>query len=98
MILPGKDDEIDAQLMTKKKNGMGFFSLFVVDANSVQDAEVPPRGKALVSTGLSIAIPCGFYGRIAPRSGLAWKNSIDVGAGVIGKYASRVHFRANVFF
>lgn len=25
----------------------------------------------------------GTYGRLAPRSGLAWKNSIDVGAGVI---------------
>lgn len=25
----------------------------------------------------------GCYGRIAPRSGLAWKNHIDVGAGVI---------------
>jgi len=30
-----------------------------------------------------LAIPSGFYGRIAPRSSLAWKNFIDVGAGVI---------------
>ena len=30
-----------------------------------------------------MAIPIGNYGRIAPRSGLAAKNSIDVGAGVI---------------
>lgn len=28
-------------------------------------------------------ISSGCYGRIAPRSGLAWKNHIDVGAGVI---------------
>jgi dUTP pyrophosphatase len=28
-------------------------------------------------------LPHGTYGRIAPRSGLAWKNYIDVGAGVI---------------
>jgi dUTP pyrophosphatase len=28
-------------------------------------------------------VPPNTYGRIAPRSGLAWKNSINVGAGVI---------------
>lgn len=30
-----------------------------------------------------MAIPHGNYGRVAPRSGLAVKNFIDVGAGVI---------------
>ena len=30
-----------------------------------------------------MAIPIGNYGRVAPRSGLAVKNFIDVGAGVI---------------
>lgn len=28
-------------------------------------------------------VPTNTYARIAPRSGLAWKNSINVGAGVI---------------
>lgn len=44
---------------------------------------MPRHGKALVQTDLSIAVPEGHYGRIAPRSSLAWKNHIDVGAGVI---------------
>ena len=44
---------------------------------------IPPEGKGMVSTGLSMAIPQGYYGRVAPRSSLAWKNHIDVGAGVI---------------
>jgi len=44
---------------------------------------IPARGKALVDTGLSLAIPLGHYGRVAPRSGLASKHSIDTGAGVI---------------
>src|ERR1700742_2077298 len=44
---------------------------------------IPSRGKALVSTDLSIATPEGTYGRVAPRSGLASKNFIDTGAGVI---------------
>jgi dUTP pyrophosphatase len=39
--------------------------------------------RKLFKTGLSIAIPQGMYGRIAPRSGLAYKDGIDVLAGVI---------------
>jgi dUTP pyrophosphatase len=31
---------------------------------------IPARGKALVDTQLSIAVPEGTYGRVAPRSGL----------------------------
>ena len=34
-------------------------------------------------TGLSISFPSGLYARIAPRSGLALKKFIDVGAGVV---------------
>lgn len=36
-----------------------------------------------ISSDLAIAIPEGTYARIAPRSGLAVKNFIDVGAGVV---------------
>ncbi|KAG0496248.1 hypothetical protein HPP92_000939 [Vanilla planifolia] len=53
------------------------------DISSAAEAKVIARGKALIPTDLSIAIPEGTYARIAPRSGLAWKHSIDVGAGVI---------------
>lgn len=42
---------------------------------------IPPKG--LVSTGIRVAIPRSYYGRLAPRSGLALKHGIDVGAGVI---------------
>jgi hypothetical protein len=59
---------------------------FIVSLYSAVEAVVPARGKALLSTDLSIAIPSGYYARVAPRSGLAWKNSIDVGAGVIGMW------------
>ncbi|KAI1817740.1 deoxyuridine 5'-triphosphate nucleotidohydrolase [Poronia punctata] len=44
---------------------------------------VPARGKVLVDTDIAIAVPAGTYGRIAPRSGLAAKHSIQTGAGVI---------------
>nr|XP_051179131.1 deoxyuridine 5'-triphosphate nucleotidohydrolase-like [Lolium perenne] len=53
------------------------------DLSSAVEVTVPARGKALVATDLSIAIPEGTYARVAPRSGLALKHSIDVGAGVI---------------
>ncbi|MQL82754.1 hypothetical protein Taro_015254 [Colocasia esculenta] len=53
------------------------------DLSSAIETTVPARAKALVPTDLSISIPPGTYARIAPRSGLAWKHSIDVGAGVI---------------
>ncbi|XP_022768957.1 deoxyuridine 5'-triphosphate nucleotidohydrolase-like [Durio zibethinus] len=53
------------------------------DLSSAMDTKVPARGKALVPTDLSISVPEGTYGRVAPRSGLAWKQSIDVSAGVI---------------
>jgi len=53
------------------------------DLSSAQDVTIPARGKGLVLTDIMISIPEGTYGRIAPRSGLAWKKHIDVGAGVI---------------
>jgi deoxyuridine 5'-triphosphate nucleotidohydrolase len=42
-----------------------------------------PGERKLVPTGLVIEIPSGFYGRVAPRSGLAVRHGIDVLAGVI---------------
>jgi dUTP pyrophosphatase len=45
--------------------------------------EISPGNRAICKTGIAIAIPPGFYGRIAPRSGLAANKGIDVLAGVI---------------
>ena len=45
--------------------------------------EINPMERMVVSTDISVAIPQGYYGRIAPRSGLAVKNGIDVMAGVV---------------
>lgn len=53
------------------------------DLKAEVGVEIPPGGRVLVPTGLAIAVPPGTYGRIAPRSGLAWKHGLDVGAGVI---------------
>jgi len=54
-----------------------------LDVCSIEDLEIGPRQRVMARTGLAVAIPPGFYGRIAPRSGLAVKNGLDVLAGVI---------------
>ena len=53
------------------------------DLFSTEYVTLEPFQRKLVSTGINIEIPQGFYGRIAPRSGLACKKGIDVMAGVI---------------
>ena len=53
------------------------------DLSSCERIVVPPWGKALIRTGIALRLPNGAYGRIAPRSGLALKHSIAVGAGMI---------------
>jgi hypothetical protein len=60
-----------------------YLSLSLSLSQSCQVCNVPPGGKALIPTGISIEIPSGHYARIAPRSSLAWKSHIDVGAGVV---------------
>lgn len=53
------------------------------DLRSAYNYLIPSNGRALVKTDLSLRFPAGTYGRLAPRSGLALKYNIDVGAGVI---------------
>ena len=53
------------------------------DLSSLEDFTLNPTKRHMFKTGISIQIPEGWYGRIAPRSGLALKKGIDVLAGVI---------------
>lgn len=55
----------------------------VVPGSRTDDVGRVVIGRALIPTGLAVAIPTGLYGRVAPRSGLAVKHGIDVGAGVV---------------
>ena len=77
----------DNAVMPKKNssNAAGY------DPSSAVDTVVPANDKALVPTDIAIALPNGTYGRIAPRSGLAAKHHLAVGAGVID-----ADFRGNV--
>lgn len=61
------------------------------DLYSAYEYVIAPQDKAIVKTDIQIAVPSGCYGRVAPRSGLAAKHFIDVGAGVIDE-----DYRGNV--
>ncbi len=54
-----------------------------LDICTIEDLTIGPHERAIARTGLAVAIPHGFYGRVAPRSGLAVKLGLDVLAGVI---------------
>ncbi|XP_030581681.1 deoxyuridine 5'-triphosphate nucleotidohydrolase, mitochondrial isoform X2 [Archocentrus centrarchus] len=61
------------------------------DLYSAYDYSIGPMDKVVVKTDIQIAVPHGCYGRVAPRSGLAAKHFIDVGAGVVDE-----DYRGNV--
>ena len=54
-----------------------------LDLYAIERVEFQPGGWSAVRTGLAVAIPQGFYGRVAPRSGLAVEYGLDVLAGVV---------------
>jgi dUTP pyrophosphatase len=48
------------------------------DLKSTEDINIPARGRALVHTGVKIALPDGYVALVHPRSGLAAKSGITV--------------------
>jgi len=49
-----------------------------LDLRAAESCEIPAGGRALVATGLAIALPRGFEGQVRPRSGLAAKHGVTV--------------------
>ena len=49
-----------------------------VDLFSAQDIELAPGHRALVSTGVAVAIPFGMVGLVHPRSGLAARVGLSI--------------------
>lgn len=49
-----------------------------VDLRSRIDLEIGPGERAMVPTGLAVAIPDGYVGLVHPRSGLAIRNGISM--------------------
>ena len=53
------------------------------DLQASEGTVIPARGRMLVPTGISVMLPEGCAGLVWPRSGLAVKQGLDCGAGVI---------------
>jgi dUTP pyrophosphatase len=49
-----------------------------LDLSTCERVELGPGERALVSTGLAVAIPPGYAGFVQPRSGLAAKHGITI--------------------
>ena len=48
------------------------------DLVTTVDVEIPPQGRVLVPTGVSIALPDGYAAFVHPRSGLATKHGVTI--------------------
>lgn len=70
--------EVSAVAPTRSRNDDAGF-----DLSLVYDETVEPHDVKLVSTGVSVKLPKGYYGRVAPRSGVSVKKKLDVYAGVV---------------
>lgn len=79
------EQALQVQLLSDKARAPTKGSAFAAghDLYSARDVVIPARGRTRVDTDISIAVPAGTYGRVAPRSGLAAKHGIDTMAGVI---------------
>lgn len=49
-----------------------------IDLCSAESLTLDPGDRALVGTGLAVALPVGTVGLVHPRSGLAWKKGLSI--------------------
>lgn len=68
----------NAQVPTFANDGDAGYDLY-----AAEDKVIFPLGWTLIKTDIALAIPNGYYGQIAPRSGLALKSGITVFGGII---------------
>jgi dUTP pyrophosphatase len=43
-----------------------------------EEITLPPGGRALVPTGIALAVPPGWEAQVRPRSGLAWRHGLTL--------------------
>jgi dUTP pyrophosphatase len=77
-VLKVKRSTEKAKIPTKGSKDVAEHDLY-----SIEEKTISKESQELISTGIHISIPKGTYARIAPRSRLATRNMIGIGAGVI---------------
>lgn len=70
----------EAKLPTRASDSDAGYDLYATNDGTVY---CHLHTRELIKTGISVAIPKGYYGRVAPRSGLALRDGINVLGGVI---------------
>ncbi len=75
-----------ARVPTRGSSGAAGYDLY-----TPIPIKIDPQQRLLVPLDIAIQLPVGTFGRVLPRSGLAVKNGIHVGAGVIDE-----DYRGNV--
>ena len=77
----GKTGELQVKLL--QRNAMlpvrGSAGAAGYDLCAASNCIIPSRVKGTGETGLAVSLPPRTYARIAPRSGLAIRNFIDIG-------------------
>ena len=71
-VLAAHSAQLDVKLLSDKARlpTAGSAHAAGLDLYAAEQKTVPARGKALVNLQISVAVPIGHYGRVAPRSGL----------------------------
>lgn len=78
LIIPFQKLSDKAHIPTQATSSDAWYDLY-----ATENYLLKPGERKLFKTNITAAIPHGYYGRIAPRSWLAYKHGIDVLAGVI---------------
>lgn len=68
----------DAQLPAYESAGAVGMDLAAYFSSPTEELLLRAGGRALIPTGLRVAIPQGFEGQVRPRSGLALKHGVTV--------------------
>ncbi len=84
-VAPNESQNLYVKLLNDSAKAPTRGSKFAAgyDLYASEEVSIPRNSRGLVSTGLSMAIPVGYYGRVASRSSIALTKSVDVSAGVI---------------
>lgn len=77
MIIPIKKLHPAAQLPRQANYGDAGLDLY-----SYEEVSINPGERVLIDTGISVALPHGYFARICDRSGLAVKHGLHCLAGV----------------
>lgn len=70
--------DLRADLWSIKEKFLFDTEIIRNEDSTVKGLLIHPGGRALISTGIQIALPVGYEAQIRPRSGLALKNGISV--------------------